>query len=250
MKDVAIVTLLTDFGSVDSYVAEMKGVLLRKAPDARLIDITHDVPPGDVRRAQYLLARAWKQFPAGTVHLAVVDPGVGTARRAIGVHAYEHFFVAPDNGLLSPLLDGAEIVELPIPEDASPTFHGRDVFASAAADIAIGQSLHTLGSVVTDPCSLPMPEATRLNGHVTGEVVSVDRFGNLITNIPGEWCVGGTVAVGEVEVGPVRRTFRDVPSGALLAYIGSSGTLEVGVRDASARNALGAEPGSAVTFTA
>ncbi len=250
MSGATIVTLLTDFGSLDTYVAEVKAVILRRAPNVRLVDITHEVPPGDVRRAQYLLARAWKQFPSGTVHLAVVDPGVGTGRRAIGARAYDHFFVAPDNGLLSPLLDDAEVVALRVPEDASPTFHGRDVFAAAVAEVAVGQPLHTLGSTVTDPCELPMPRASRMNGQIVGEVVSVDRFGNLITNIPGEWCVGGTVSVGDVAVGPVRRTFRDVPPGALLAYVGSSGTLEVGVRDASATAALGAQSGAAVTFSA
>lgn len=248
MSDASIVTFLTDFGLQDSYVAEMKGVVLRRAAAARLVDISHEVPPGDVRRARYLLERAWKQFPTGTVHVAVVDPGVGTTRRALGVRACDHFFVAPDNGLLSPQLQGAEIVELPVPAGASPTFHGRDVFALAAAELAVGQPLAALGTPVHDPCDLPVPSPVRRNGEVSGEIISVDRFGNLITNIPGEWCVGGRVMVRDVDVGPVRRTFGDVQSGSLLAYVGSSGVLEVAVRDASACDSLDAPAGTEVRF--
>ena len=125
----SIVTLLTDYGAGDSYVAEVKGVILTAVPDATLIDVTHQVSPGDVRAGQFLFNRAWRRFPAGTVHLVVVDPGVGTSRRALAAEAHGHFFVAPDNGLLTSLPEDADFVSLPVPPSASPTFHGRDVFA-------------------------------------------------------------------------------------------------------------------------
>src|SRR6266566_3264991 len=128
-----IITLLTDFGTVDSYVAEVKAEILSRVPDVTLVDVSHDVPPGDVRAAQYLLSRAWKRFPVGTIHLAIVDPAVGTERRALAAEAAGHQFLAPDNGLLSFLPPDARFVALPVPRDAAPTFHGRDLFAPAAA---------------------------------------------------------------------------------------------------------------------
>src|SRR5438046_1390791 len=128
-----IITLLTDFGTADSYVGEVKGTLLSRVHGAALFDITHQVPPGDLRAGQYILARAWHRFPQGTVHLVVVDPGVGTTRRALAAGAAGHFFVAPDNGLLSCLPSDAHFVSLPIPPGAAPTFHARDVFAPAAS---------------------------------------------------------------------------------------------------------------------
>src|SRR5687768_13903143 len=126
----AIITLLTDFGTRDSYVGELRGVLLARAPAVVLADITHDIPPGDVHAGAYILGRTWCAFPPGTVHLAVIDPGVGSAPAALAVRSSEHHFGAPDNGLLTPILDGADrIVELPVPATASATFHGRDLFA-------------------------------------------------------------------------------------------------------------------------
>ncbi|HET6837122.1 MAG TPA: SAM-dependent chlorinase/fluorinase, partial [Gemmatimonadales bacterium] len=135
-----IITLLTDFGTSDSYVAELKGVLLNRAPGIVLVDVSHDVPPGDIRSAAYILGRTWHRFPADTVHLAVVDPGVGTSRAALAIRAHQQYFVAPDNGILTPVLRDAEVeaVMLPLPTTAAPTFHGRDVFAPAAAELARG----------------------------------------------------------------------------------------------------------------
>src|SRR5688572_2722923 len=145
-----IVTLLTDFGLRDSYVGEVKGVLLSLAPRVELVDVTHDIAPGDVRAAQYVLGRAWPHFPAGTVHLAVVDPGVGGARRALAAEVAGHYFVGPDNGILSWLPDHAKFVSLATPAGASATFHARDVFAPAAAALANGTALSHLGPIVTD----------------------------------------------------------------------------------------------------
>jgi S-adenosylmethionine hydrolase len=239
----ALVTLLTDFGTADSYVAEMKGVLLDGCPSAVLVDVTHAVPPGDVRAGAYLLGRSWSRFPLDTVHVAVVDPGVGTERAALALRAHGHRFVGPDNGLFTAVLRDAEVeaVVLPVPAGASPTFHGRDVFAPAAARLAGGVELQTLGDPLpTIPVRLAYTEPHYEGKSVVGQIVYVDRFGTLITNLTTE--VVPAYAVLEVEgleIGPLRRTFGDVPTGGLLAYVGSGGAVEIAVRDGSAARRLG-----------
>ncbi|HXF96242.1 MAG TPA: SAM-dependent chlorinase/fluorinase [Gemmatimonadales bacterium] len=245
----AVITLLTDFGLADSYVAEVKGVLLTRAPGVTLVDVSHEVPPGDVRAASFILSRVWHRFPRGTVHLAVVDPGVGTARRALAARAGGHFFVAPDNGLLSPLPADAEFVALPVPADASATFHGRDVFAPAAARLAVGAALGDLGPVVRDPVRVPMPSPRRDGSAWAGEVIYVDRFGTLVSNLPGERLgPGGRVVVGDTDVGPLRRTFADVERGELVAFVGSGATVEIAVREGSAARRLGVGVGTPVRW--
>lgn len=238
-----LITLLTDFGVTDSYVAEMKGVLLTLVPGATLVDVTHGIPPGDVRSGAYLLGRVWRRFPRGTVHLAVVDPGVGTARAALALRAHGQHFVGPDNGLFTPVLRDAEVeaAVLATPEGASPTFHGRDLFAPAAAALASGTPLAELGPPLTT-----MPErltytAPHYEGKsVVGEIVYVDRFGTLVTNLTAEWVPPYAVLVVEdLDIGPLRRTFGDVPTGGLLAYIGSAGDVEIAVRGGSAARRLG-----------
>lgn len=242
----AIITLLTDFGAADSYVAEVKAALLSRAKGAVLVDVSHEVPPGDVRTAQYLLARSWGRFPAGTVHLVVVDPGVGTERRALAASAEGHLFVAPDNGVLS-IVPGVRCVVLPVLRDASPTFHGRDVFAPAAARLATGARLESLGSRVPNPHRLPFPEPYHDGSTVVGAVVHVDHFGNLISNIPADLIQPAmTFSVSSQEVGVLRHTFADVPAGRPLAYLGSGGTVEIAVRDGSAAGLLGAGLGNEV----
>jgi len=241
------ITLLTDFGSSDSYVAEMKAALLSRVPESVIIDISHEVPPGDRRGARYLLARSWHRFPMGTVHVAVVDPEVGTARRALAAQAQGHSFIAPDNGLLSPILEGATVVELAVPPDASTTFHGRDVFAPAAARLAKGEALDALGQPVEDPVFTPLPVPQQDAGGVRGEVVYVDRFGTLISNIPAAAFAGSTgVVVGGEFTALPGRTFRDVPRGALVAFVGSGGTVEIAARDRSAAQATGVGMGGEV----
>src|SRR2546430_10708717 len=164
-----IITLLTDFGTADNYVGEVKGTLLSRVPGAALFGIPHQVPPGDLRAGQYILARVWHRFPQGTVHLVVVDPGVGTARRALAAGAGGHFFVAPDNGLLSCLPGDAHFVSLPIPPGAAPTFHARDVFAPAAAQLAVGAALAQLGHTITAAHRSP-----QLPPHHDGTVIPAD----------------------------------------------------------------------------
>lgn len=242
-----IVALLTDFGTADSYVAEMKGVLSTYAPHATLVDITHDVSPGDVRAAQYILGRVWRFFPEGTIYIAVVDAGVGTDRRVLGATRFGRYFLAPDNGLLSFLSMNAKFVSLPVLAEAAPTFHGRDVFAPAAGVLASGGSLESLGSPITDPIDLPLPIPTTDGDAVVGEVLYVDRFGTLISNItPTALKPGVSIRVDGVNAGPLRRTFADVASGALVAFTGSGGTVEIAVRDGSAAEKLSVGVGAEV----
>jgi hypothetical protein len=238
-----IVTLLTDYGTADSYVGEMKGVLLSGAPGATLVDITHAVPPGEVVAGAYVLGRSWPRFPEGTVHLAVVDPGVGTSRAALAMRARGHFFVGPDNGIFSSVLRATEVevVRLPTPPVASPTFHGRDLFAPAAAALARGDLLLSLGDRFTGiPRRLSAADPHYEGKMVVGEVIYVDRYGNLITNLTPEHVPPYAVIEAEsLVIGPVRTTFGDVPPGGLLAYLGSGGMVEVAVRDGSAARRLG-----------
>jgi len=241
-----IVTLLTDFGTADSYVAEMKGVLLTCAPKSTVVDITHQVSPGDVPAAQYVLSRTWMFFPEGTVHVAVVDAGVGTNRRVLAATRFGHYFLAPDNGLLSFLSLNATFVSIPVLPEAAPTFHGRDVFAPAAAALT-GATLESLGAPITDPHYVPLP-IPRIEGHaVVGQVIYVDRFGTLVSNIsPSALKPDANIRVGDVDVGPLRRTFAGVEPGALVAFTGSGGTIEIAVRDGSAMRLLGLSVGAEV----
>ncbi|MBX9929651.1 MAG: SAM-dependent chlorinase/fluorinase [Gemmatimonadaceae bacterium] len=241
------VTLATDFGTADGYVGEMKGVLMTAAPELRVVDITHDLPPQDVESGRLALARYWRRFPVGTVHIVVVDPEVGATRRAIAVESEGRFLVGPDNGVLSPALvaGNAQVVALPVPEAAAPTFHGRDLFAPAAAQLALGTPLATLGSMLAAPVIRRTPEVRRLaDGRYLGEVLTVDRFGNLITNLSLRHAL--TVEIGAVRI-PVRRTYADVPEGVLVAVAGSNGLLEIAARGGAAARVLNAARGTPVT---
>jgi len=246
MGGAPLVSLLTDFGIRDTYVAEMKAAMLAVDPAIRFVDITHEVSPGDVAGARYFLERTWRRFPVGTVHLVVVDPGVGTERRAIAVSREGHGFVAPDNGVLGAVLDGADVVELAIPDGASPTFHGRDVFAPAAARLVTGVALTSLGTSCADPTRPVLSHARHDDGVMLGHVVHVDQFGNLVTDLPVPDRVDIVLHVGGRDVTPIRRTFGDVAFGELVAYVGSAGTIEVAVRDGSAARMLGLGRGAEV----
>ena len=242
------ITLLTDFGTADGYVGEMKGVLASSAPEATVVDIAHDVAPHDVDGARLAVARYWRRFPLGTVHVVVVDPGVGGARAALAVESEGRLLVGPDNGVLSPALlhPGARCVALAIPTSASATFHGRDVFAPAAAELAQGTALDALGAPFAEPSLRRTPEATRhADGTLAGVVITVDRFGNAVTNLMA--LRGGTVEVNG-SVLPVSRTYGDVRVGRAVALIGSSGLLEIAVRDGSAATVLGLQRGSSVVL--
>jgi S-adenosylmethionine hydrolase len=245
-----IITLLTDFGTADSYVAEMKGMLLSSAPSAVLVDISHGVSPGDIRSAAYILGRTWHRFPSGSIHVVVIDPGVGSARAALALRSHGHYFSGPDNGVFTPVLKDTEveIVTLTIPEGASPTFHGRDVFAPAAAALANGESLSALGPLFGGiPQRLAYTEPHHEGKTVVGEVVYIDRFGSLITNLTTALVpTYATVEVEDLDLGPLRRTFDDVGNGELLAYVGSGGQVEIAVRNGSAARRLGVGVGGRV----
>lgn len=243
-----IVALLTDFGTRDPYVGVMKGVMLGLCPDLVFVDLTHEVAPQEVREGSFHLWASYRFFPSGTVFLAVVDPGVGSGRRAMALFAQDRFFVAPDNGLLTPFLkDPFEAREIPVPPEASPTFHGRDVFAPAAAQIACRGALPKEWPAITDPVRSPWPEPHRKGDQIEGEVLHVDRFGNLITNIPGDWLKPGVIVeVQGVRIRGLKRTYAEVPPGAFLALVGSSGLLEISVREGSAAQRLKAGQGAKV----
>ncbi|MEX2179910.1 MAG: SAM-dependent chlorinase/fluorinase [Gemmatimonadaceae bacterium] len=243
-----IITLLTDFGTADGFVGEMKGVLLNDAPAAVLVDISHELAPHDVQLGRLTLARYWQRFPAGTVHLAVVDPGVGSSRAALAVECEGRFLVGPDNGLLSPALviTRARAVVIPVPAGAAPTFHGRDVFAPAAARLANGDPLDALGEVAASPVILRTPLAQRsAAGELQGEVIAIDRFGNAITSLLA--ARGSIVSVAGHEL-PLCRTYADLPRGEAGAVTGSSGFIEIVVREGRAADVLRLARGAPVTL--
>ena len=239
-----IVTFTTDFGVADGYVGAMKGVILSLASQVTLVDISHAVPPQGVHHGARLLATAAPFFPEGTIHVAVVDPGVGSNRRGIALQTLRATFVGPDNGLFTAFLrDRIACVSLTNPatfrHPVSATFHGRDIFASVAAHLANGMPLADLGPPVCDPVCLPMPSTQPLpNGRLRGEVVYVDRFGNLVTNVrpiarEGKNLERIRIAIGDLVL-DLCRTYADVRPGEPLAVVGGDGFLEIAVRDGSA----------------
>lgn len=248
-----VITLCTDFGTGDGYVGEVKGVLATLAPGVPIIDITHEIPPQDVEAARLAVARYWRRFPVGTVHLVVVDPGVGTGRAGLAVASDGRCLVGPDNGVLSPALFAldARAVQLVEPPAASPTFHGRDVFAPVAAQLAMGVPLDALGEPMRDPIRRRTPPPLRRSdGALEGEILTFDRFGNAITNLVPSRPVAGCASVQLMgQVIPVVRTYADVPPGAPLALVGSSGLVEVAVRNGSAAVRFGMARGQVVVLT-
>jgi len=240
-----LVTLLTDFGLADTYVAQVKGVVLSLAPEATVVDATHAIEPGDILGGSLALESILPHFPASTVHLAVVDPGVGTARLGLAVAAGGCFGIGPDNGLLTPLLvlPGARVHAIRAGrfarERVAPTFHGRDIFAPACAHLLAGGGIDALGPAVEAPVRLELPEARPVAGGVDGEVLHVDRFGNCTTSIRATDLAGHAPAAARVtvaghEITGLARTYGGVADGALVALIGSAGRLEISVRNGSA----------------
>lgn len=252
-----IVTLTTDFGLRDPFVGIMKGVILGICPEARLVDLTHELAPHDVVEGALALEAALPFFPPGSVHVVVVDPGVGSARRALAVQTGSQTCVGPDNGLLSPALrPGAwSAVSIESPDhrlaSVSRTFHGRDVFAPAAGHLAAGTPLARLGPPVHDPVTIEIPGFTVDEGAVTGEVLGWDRFGNLVTSITaaGIEALGTGAVILEIDgraVGGLVDRYGDAREGEPSGIIGSTGRLEVFVRQGSARSRLGAGRGATV----
>jgi S-adenosylmethionine hydrolase len=242
----AIITLTTDFGTRDGYVGAMKGVIARLAPEARIVDIAHDVPRGDIAHAAWVVATSASEFPQGSIHVVVVDPGVGGARREVIVRANGHWFVGPDNGVFAHVADAhSEARSIDAPwfraKTVSRTFHGRDVFATAGAALARGDDVTQAGEVVKLAGALPWP--ARQKGE--GRIVHVDQFGNLVSNLAATEARQAVAIAGHTIA--MVATFEDVPSGQLLAYVGSARTIEVAVRDGRADARLGVERGALIT---
>lgn len=275
-----IITLLTDFGENDSYVGAMKGVILSIVPDVQLVDISHQVNPQDIQQAASLVANVYKYYPPHTVHVIVVDPGVGGRRRPIAMETPRGRFVAPDNGVLTRIQQQepeATVVALENRRywrpDPSHTFHGRDIFSPVAAHLARGVALRELGPVIDDLVQSPIPAIEVRPGFVRGEVIRVDHFGNAITNIAHlDWADDRTIefrplAPGVAQDSPTRfnatearimfgwhtlhgfhQTYSQVPVGQAVVLIGSSGELEVAVNRGSAHSKLSLKVGDPVTL--
>ena len=256
-----VITLTTDFGHKGPFAAVMRGVILTRNPDARVIDLAHDIPPQWPPEAGFWLSRAYSYFPSGTIHLAIVDPGVGTEREILIVQYDGHVFIAPDNGLLAPLLDRADdaqvwqldlqrLAALDLPE-ASATFHGRDIFAPVAAELAAGKlPLTTIGHSVQEwtPGWLDEPESGP--GKIVGTVITIDTFGNLISNIDASLLADfdqPVAVIGGREI-EMLSTYGRAKPGSLLALINSFGVVEIARAEGSAADALGAERGAPIVI--
>ena len=257
-----IITLTTDFGESDPYVGMMKGVILSINPAARIVDITHQVPAGSIQEGGSIIKEAFKYFPAGTVHVGVIDPGVGGKRRPVAVLTSNHFFVGPDNGLFWPVVETqvhTDIIHLKEKRywmhKISPTFHGRDIFAPVAAHLSLGVNPFVLGEKIDNPTTIAYPLPCKKDSDLVGEVIRVDHFGNLITNITREHLTpflrskGVIIRIGSLVLDKISITYNDVPQGEPLALIGSSGHLEIAVNMGKASNCLGkdCEIGTKVT---
>ncbi len=273
-----IIALLTDFGTQDTYVGVMKAVMLGICPDARFIDLSHNIQPQNVRQAALALLSSYRFCPPGTVFLTVVDPGVGSSRKPIAVQAGDYFFVAPDNGLLSYVLAdfaALNIVELNNPayhlQPVSKTFHGRDIFSPAAAHLAAGTALTALGTPSERYAKQLMPQMKITGSLISGTVLYADHFGNLITSI-GElawedphtlaltprfgnrehtYLINTTrsrIAIGTAQISGIRDTYASALRGDLLALVGSSGFLEIAANQGSAAEVLKLAAGASVTL--
>ncbi len=256
MTPPAILTLLTDFGAGSGYPAQMKGVILSALPTAALVDVSHEVPRHDVLAGALLLEACAPRFPPRAVHVAVVDPGVGTERRPLAVvDAAGRTFVGPDHGLFTPFLEGgrAHLLSDPrvVPGPVSATFHGRDVFAPAAAWLAAGAAVEDVGPAVSDPVRLAWPRAQRRGSEIRGECLMADSFGNVLTSIRGVDLETHPIETVTAGGRPARlvRTFGDGRRGELLALVGSSGRLEIAVREGNAVREHGLARGVPVVVT-
>jgi S-adenosylmethionine hydrolase len=256
-----LITLLTDFGTSDHYVAAMKGVILGICPEAELIDITHEITPYAIAEGAYTLAQAWRCFPKGTTHLAVVDPGVGSKRRPILAEADGHRFVAPDNGLLSFILrevPGATVREISQPrffrDFVSQTFHGRDIFAPVSAHLASGIAPKRLGMVINNTIIENYSAIFQKDLRTwRASVLRIDRFGNVISNLESEKCPqiaaeSFRMRIGGRTISTFHRTYAEAKGSEVFALFGSSGFVEISMNQSDAARKLGVNAGSAITL--
>ena len=258
----SVITLTTDFGTSDWFVGTMKGVIAGITPRCTVVDLTHDLPPGDIRGGAFVLAASYRFFPKGTIHVAVVDPGVGSRRRAIAVQTANGVFVGPDNGVLSWALAKEKIRAIHALENeayflqpVSQTFHGRDIFAPVAAHLSRGVPIQKLGPALKEFVRLDWPEPRVRRGGLEGEVVYIDRFGNAITNLEGRLLEGSGRASCEVHAKrrwncPLKTFYQAVPPKRPVALVGSSGFLEIAVNGGSAERVLGLRIGTRVVLRA
>jgi S-adenosylmethionine hydrolase len=260
-----VITLMSDFGLEDAYVAQMKGVILQINPRARIVDLCHSIAPQDVRRGAIIIGDSYRYFPNGTIHVCVVDPGVGAARKILCLATESGIFLAPDNGLLEIVIRNERRRRIFSVENreyfrdyVSPTFHGRDIFAPVAAHLSLGLEPQLLGPKVRKVVILRIPEPVFRKGVLSGEVVYADRFGNLITNITRSVFVSCfskkettslKVKVGRRFIGPVMRTYSDAQAGEVIALFGSSERLEIAARCANAAKILSAKSGTPVSLS-
>ena len=255
-----LITLMTDFGTSDHYVGVMKGVILGINPQAQIVDITHTIPPQDIHRAAFLIESAYRYFPTGTIHLIVVDPGVGSERSAIVCQTQTAYFVCPDNGIITHLLLNEEPIHTVTVENStyllpqvSSTFHGRDIFAPVAAHLSRGVSIDKLGNPVTNPVQLPIPKPEVTNETIIGHVIWIDSFGNLITNISHEILesLGGqnnvVIHAGIAKIDRLNHSYAESAVGDPLAIIGSSNRLEISINQGDAAQVLGLKRGDVIT---
>jgi S-adenosylmethionine hydrolase len=259
----SLITLITDFGIKDGNVGVMKGVIWSLAPDSQIADLSHSISPQNIREAALILSRAVPYFPAGTIHVAVVDPGVGTSRRPMAAQLGNQLFVLPDNGLLSLVLEQNErsglpgkFIHLDRPQfwlaKVSHVFHGRDIFAPAAGHLASGIPIDQLGSPFTDPIRLSFPQPQKTLNGLQGEVIHIDHFGNISSNIRQEHLKNEreiTVNFGKVRIQGLVHTFAEKPPGTLVALYGSTGNLIVCVVNGNAAQQLNASLGDIITVS-
>jgi len=242
---VKTITFISDFGTEDWFVAAVKGEIFKIADDVRLVDITHSIMPFDIRGAAFLLSAVYGNFPMGTVHLVVVDPGVGSSRRPIVVDSLGYYFVGPDNGLFSYIYDqDSRVYGIRIPVGASTTFHARDIFGPAAAKVAIGVKPRELGTELRDYVRFEIPMVRRTAGVLHGEIVYIDHFGNCITNVPNREDIG-TIQVSDVSI-KVKKSYSNGELNELVCVKGSIGYYEIASNQGSARDKLQAHVGMQV----
>lgn len=256
----SIITLTTDFGLQDHYVSVMKAVMLGIAPDVRLVDVSHQIPPQDIMAGAWVVRNASLSFPKGTIHLVVVDPGVGTARNPVAIRIKDQIYVGPDNGIFSLIADEFEYTARRLTEkkfwvdNPSNTFHGRDIFSPVAAHLANGVPFEELGEPVDELVTYRWAVPISDKDGIQGWVIHIDRFGNLISNIPADLIhksIGNSrfrIYVGNTILDEVVTTFADVTDGEPVAYIGSSGTLEIAINKGNAREMLGVQKGAQISI--
>ncbi|MCZ7590647.1 MAG: SAM-dependent chlorinase/fluorinase [Kiritimatiellae bacterium] len=252
-----IVTFLTDFGTVDGYVAAMKGVVVEACPSVQLVDTSHDVPPQNIRAGAWTLRYYWNLFPKGTIHVAVVDPGVGSRRKPLLVNADGRWLIGPDNGLFSWVFETAQRWRayrirptVLRPDAVGQTFQGRDIFAYAAGLLAAGASRKDLADSVVKPIRFDWPKPNIRRRRILGEIIHVDRFGNVISNIPVERVDNNSqtllISCNQLQIKKLSQFYTSAPGGSTLALCGSSGLLELSVNQGNVAELYGISLGDAV----